>query len=90
LINALEEAVERAYDELKPVHPELCGCERCKADVLTFALNRARPRYIVGDALGSAVTRVTLSRDQAKAELAVIVLDAMLRVARQPHHSPET
>jgi competence protein ComFB len=86
VINALEEAVEQVYDELKPVHPELCGCDRCRADVMTFALNQARPRYVVGDALGSAVTRVTLSRDQAKAELAVIVLDAMMRVARKPHH----
>jgi competence protein ComFB len=90
LINALEEAVEQAYGELKPIHPELCGCDRCKADVMTFALNQARPRYVVGDPLGSTVTRVTLSRDQAKAELAVIVLDAMMRVARKPHHSPET
>jgi competence protein ComFB len=90
LINALEEAVEQVYGELKPIHPELCGCDRCKADVLTFALNQARPRYVVGDPLGSTVTRVTLSRDQAKAELAVIVLDAMMRVARQPHHSSET
>jgi hypothetical protein len=76
VINALEEAVGQAYDELRPVHP----------DVMTYALNQARPRYVVGDALGSAVTRVTLSRDQAKAELAVIVLDAMMRVARKPHH----
>jgi competence protein ComFB len=86
VINALEEAVGQAYDELRPVHPELCGCDRCRADVMTYALNQARPRYVVGDALGSAVTRVTLSRDQAKAELAVIVLDAMIRVARKPHH----
>jgi len=86
VINALEEAVGQAYDELRPVHPEVCGCDRCRADVLTYALNQARPRYVVGDPLGSTVTRVTLSRDQAKAELAVIVLDAMKRIARKPHH----
>ena len=86
MINALEEAVGQAYDELRPVHPEVCGCDRCRADVLTYALNQARPRYVVGDPLGSTVTRVTLSRDQAKAELAVIVLDAMKRIARKPHH----
>jgi competence protein ComFB len=86
VINALEEAVGQAYDELRPVHPEVCGCERCRADVLTYALNQARPRYVVGDPLGSTVTRVTLGRDQAKAELAVIVLDAMQRIARKPHH----
>jgi competence protein ComFB len=86
MVNALEEAIRASYETLRPLHPELCSCERCRDDVLTFALNQARPRYIVGDALGSAVTRVTLSKDQAQAELAVIVLDAMQRVARQPHH----
>jgi competence protein ComFB len=86
MVNALEEAIRASYETLRPSHPDLCSCDRCRDDVLTFALNQARPRYIVGDALGSAVTRVTLSKDQAQAELAVIVLDAMRRVARQPHH----
>jgi competence protein ComFB len=87
VINALEEAIRASYESLRPLHPELCSCDRCRDDVLTFALNQARPRYIVGDALGSAVTRVTLSKDQAQAEVAVIVLEAMQKVARTPHHN---
>lgn len=86
MINALEDAVRAAYDSLRPSHPEFCSCDRCRDNVITYALNQARPRYIVGDALGSAITRVTLSGDQAQAELAVIVLDAMRRIARKPHH----
>jgi hypothetical protein len=54
-----------------------------------MVMNKAHPRYIVGDPLGSAVTRVALSRRQLRAELSVIVLDAMRRVAAEPRHPKE-
>ena len=56
---------------------------------MTLVLNQARPRYVVGDPLGAAVTRVALERRQQRAELSVIVLDAMRRVAQTPHHTRE-
>jgi competence protein ComFB len=89
MLNALEEAVRHAYDALRSTDPSFCGCSRCEEDVLTMAMNQAHPRYIVGDPLGSAVTRVALSRRQLRAELSVIVLDAMRRVAAEPRHPKE-
>lgn len=89
MLNALEEAVRATYDALRSADPAFCGCERCRADVMTLVLNQARPRYVVGDPLGAAVTRVALDRRQMRAELSVIVLDAMRRVAQTPHHSRE-
>jgi late competence development protein ComFB len=87
--NALEEAVRDAYEALRSTDPSFCGCSRCHEDVLTMVMNQAHPRYIVGDPLGSAVTRVALSRRQLRAELSVIVLDAMRRVAAEPRHPKE-
>jgi Late competence development protein ComFB len=87
--NALEEAVRATYDSLRSADPAFCGCARCRDDVMTLVLNQARPRYVVGDPLGAAVTRVALDRRQMRAELSVIVLDAMRRVAQAPHHSRE-
>jgi hypothetical protein len=89
VLNALEEAVRATYDALRSADPAFCGCARCRDDVMTLALNQARPRYVVGDPLGAAVTRVALDRRQMRAELSVIVLDAMRRVAQDPHHSRE-
>jgi hypothetical protein len=54
-----------------------------------MAMNQAHPRYVVGDPLGSAVTRVALARRQLQAELSVIVLDAIRRVAAAPRHPKE-
>ena len=59
MLNALEEAVRDAYEALRTIDPSYCGCSRCQEDVLTMAMNQAHPRYVVGDPLGSAVTRAS-------------------------------
>lgn len=87
--NALEESVAEIYRQLKASHSEFCACERCHDDVIAQTLNKARPRYIGGSPIGAAVTRVSLAGDQAKAEIAVLVFDAMRRVHQNPRHGPE-
>jgi competence protein ComFB len=89
MLNTLEAAAREAYEELRSAEPSFCGCERCREDVVALVLNQAHPRYVVGDALGAAVTRVALTRRQLKVELSVIVLAAIRRVAAAPHHSRE-
>ncbi len=87
--NVLEESVHEVFHRLRQMEAGYCHCPQCQDDVVTHALNHARPRYISGSAVGSAVTRVSLTRDQAQAEVAVLVLEAMRRVQRNPRHGPE-
>ena len=87
--NLLEESVHEVFLRLRDLEAGYCHCAKCQEDVITHALNHARPRYISGSAVGSAVTRVSLTRDQAQAEVAVLVLEAMRRVQRNPRHGPE-
>ncbi|HXE61416.1 MAG TPA: late competence development ComFB family protein [Gemmatimonadaceae bacterium] len=84
--NLLEGTVVALYDELRGQNPEICGCENCRTDVIAFALNAARPRYSGGTDVGQALISVDLQRDQTRAALAVIVLDAIKRVAVNPRH----
>ena len=86
--NALEEVVRTVHEQLLRSHPEFCACEKCRDDVLTLALNQLKPRYVVGDPLGAAITRVLLEQDQAKTEATIAVFDAMKRVAANPRHAP--
>ena len=88
MINALEEVIRSVYDSLRESHPGYCACERCQDDVLTFALNQTRPRYVQSDGVGAAVTRVALATDAARTEITVIVFDAMRRVEANPRHEP--
>lgn len=85
--NALEEVVGEVFDRVARDRADFCTCTQCRDDVITHALNQARPRYISGSLIGSAVTRVALSHGHARAELVVLVLDAMRRVTARPRHS---
>lgn len=86
--NALEGAVRSIHRELRARYAEFCACAHCEDDVLAFALNQVKPRYVSDHtALGAVVTGVHLSYDQMRAELTVLVFDAMRRVAKSPRHA---
>lgn len=93
MYNILEVTLGKLRDEMLGKYPQFCACEQCKDDTLTWALNHCRPKYVTGTRpLGNALTAVELALDQSRAELTVIVFDAMRRVAANPRHhtSPHT
>ena len=88
--NLVEDEVRALYDELRAKEPAFCSCQRCRDDVISLSLNHLAPRYVSGSfPAWEAMTRVELSRDQRRAQLAVVVLEAMRRVGQNPNHLPE-
>ena len=83
----LERAVREVHMKLAEQHPEFCACEQCSDDVVALVMNQTRPRYTT-TGLGWAVEAADLDTDQARAQLSVLVFDAMHRVAGQPRHGP--
>ena len=90
MINALEDVVRATYRDLRDRDATYCRCQECEDDTLTLAMNNVRPRYVGTSALGAAVTRVALEQDAARAEIAVVVIDAMRKVATRPRHGSAT
>ena len=84
----LERAVRDIHAKLAEAHPEFCACEQCTDDVAAMVMNQTRPRYTT-TGLGWAVENVNLDTDQTRAELSVLVFEAMRRVAEQPRHEPD-
>ncbi|MGQ0765916.1 MAG: late competence development ComFB family protein [Gemmatimonadota bacterium] len=84
--NALEEIAGEVFEQLRVRDAGFCSCAQCRDDAITGALNQIRPRYMSGSLIGSAVTRVSLAHRQARAELSVVLLESMRRVARRPRH----
>ena len=84
--NVLEGEIRVLYDGLRRKHAQFCDCARCQSDVITLALNNIRPRYVSGQVLGGAVTRVSLADTGERAAVLVIVYDAMRQVAQRPKH----
>lgn len=81
----LERVVRELHASLATQHPEFCSCEQCTDDVAALVMNQTRPRFTT-TGLGWAVEAANLDTDQARAELSVLVFDAMRRVAEQPRH----
>jgi competence protein ComFB len=81
--NLAEDHVQTAYDTLLPHFPAFCGCEFCRDDVLTYALNRVPPRY-VSRREGAVVTEVSLEREQSRAAIEVIVMEALRKISVAP------
>jgi competence protein ComFB len=83
----LERAVRELHAALAETHPEFCACAQCADDVAALVMNQTRPRYTT-TGLGWAVENANLDSDQTRAELSVLVFDAMRRVAEEPRHEP--
>ena len=84
--NLLEDTIASVYSDLRVQNPEYCACDNCRTDVMAIALNSTRPRYGGGADVGHALMDVDLQKDQTRATIAVLVLDAMRRVAASPRH----
>ena len=81
--NLVEDHVLAAYATLRPHFPAFCGCDLCQEDVLTFALNRVPPRY-VSRREGSVVTEVNLEKEQSRAAIEVVVMEALRKISVAP------
>jgi competence protein ComFB len=81
--NLAEEHVLAAYETLRPHFPGFCGCDICRDDVLTYALNRVPPRY-VSRREGAVVTEINLEKEQSRAAIEVIVMEALRKISVAP------
>mgnify|MGYP001276982096 FL=1 len=81
--NAVEYHAAEAYDRIMPHFKDFCGCETCRMDVLVYSLNRLPPRYVVGRE-GSAVTDVSLDKDQNRAAIEVAIMEGIRKVNLAP------
>jgi competence protein ComFB len=81
--NLVEDHVMAAYATLRPHFPAFCGCDLCRDDVMTFALNRIPPRY-VSRREGAVVTEVSLEKEQSRAAIEVVVMEALRKISVAP------
>jgi competence protein ComFB len=81
--NMVEDHVRQAFEGLRPHFKDFCGCDLCVDDVQVFALNRMPPRYVTS-LEGQAVTEVSLEKQQNRAEIDVVVMEALRKVSMAP------
>ncbi|WP_178843891.1 late competence development ComFB family protein [uncultured Treponema sp.] len=92
--NLMEEVVTHRinslYNQVKEVNASwlTCDCENCRADAISYVLNRVAPRYVVS---GRGVTHAhdILKNPQIKADIDALGLEAIRIISstKRPFHS---
>jgi hypothetical protein len=81
--NLVEEHVAASYEALRAHFPDFCGCEVCREDALVYTLNRVPARYVASPT-GSAVTGVSLEKEQNRAPIDVAMMEGLRKISAAP------
>ncbi len=85
LRNHMEDVVSQKLDKLLP-NVDMCKCEKCRMDVLAYALNLLPPKYVVTEA-GDLYSRVSEFNAQSEIDVEVALTEAIKVVSNNPKHA---
>jgi len=86
LKNYMENLVWQYLPDVLAGHSNVCGCERCRYDVVALALNFLPPRYVVTEK-GQVITKVKSLEQQFNVDLIAALTNAIIIVKSRPHHT---
>ncbi|MEG1448765.1 MAG: late competence development ComFB family protein [Oscillospiraceae bacterium] len=82
--NIIEEIIEEKYNEIIGSF-DVCNCSICKGDVISYALNKFPPKYVVSDE-GYLYSKVVLDNNEFNLEIAKAVTQGIKIVSKNPRH----
>jgi competence protein ComFB len=85
LKNYMEKMVIKNMESQLEKRNDLCKCERCKLDIIAYALNHLPAKYVVTDK-GSIYTRLEELEFQLNADITREVLKAIELVKANKRH----
>lgn len=89
VINVVEKFVWDKVEEILSNQPDnICKCEKCQVDMVTYALNRLKPNYVSSDK-GEVYIRIKAMDANFSATLVVAVTEAIDKVSKNPQHGKE-
>ncbi len=88
LHNYVEDLVWEHLDEELDLWKDICGCDRCKLDIATYALNHIKPRYYDTQVGYSHAIHDSRKGDQLVTDVILGLTEAIRIVAKNPHHEP--
>ena len=75
----------RLVEEVMGSAPSICTCALCRADTLSFALNRIPPIYGVG--LSGRTSFAPLRKEHVRQDLKKVLVAATVAVSSSPRHN---
>lgn len=83
--NYMEEIVQDELELLLNERTDICKCQKCRFDMMVWALNRLPPRYVVTDR-GRMYTKLKEQELQFKIDVVKELTKAINVISRNPKH----
>ena len=83
--NYMEEVVQDELELLLSERDDICKCQKCKFDIMVWALNRLPPKYVITDR-GRLYTKLKEQEVQFKADVVKELTKAILYICKNPQH----
>lgn len=87
-INVVEKLVWENLEEVMAYKPDMCKCDKCKLDVVTYTLNRLDARYVASPE-GELYARAECLGKDFHIALIVTLTEAIEVVYNNPKHNKE-
>ena len=82
--NVMEEIVEDEYSRAA-ASLGCCTCEKCRCDIIAYALNFLPPKYVATDT-GSVYSKTFMLRSQYRTDIMAALAKAAAVVRAAPRH----
>lgn len=83
--NVVETMVWDNLDRVLDQKEGACKCERCRADIAAYALNKLKPRYVV-TAEGQVFVKAEFLALQIQLDVITALAEAVNRIYEHPRH----
>lgn len=88
VVNIVEKMVFDAMEEVLEHKPDICKCDKCRADIVAYALNRLQPRYVASEK-GGTMAKAAYLEKTIQVALLVAVTEAVEQISTHPRHEKE-
>ncbi len=85
LSNIAEQLIWQEIDNVLLQKPNACRCDKCRADIAAYALNKVKPQYVVSRK-GEVYARTQSLQNSYRVGLLVAITEAVEIVTAYPRH----
>ncbi|MDD2703128.1 MAG: late competence development ComFB family protein [Candidatus Omnitrophica bacterium] len=83
--NYMEDMAADKLEEILSEKDDICKCQKCRFDMIVWALNHLPPKYVVTEK-GRMYTKLIEQDVQFRVDIVKELTKAVLRVSRNPSH----
>ncbi len=85
VFNYMEDMVKEQLEELLSKREDICKCQKCKFDMMVWALNRLPPKYVITEK-GRIYTKLAEQVTQFKADVVKELTKAIIKISKNVRH----